>query len=156
MNIETERKFLVKDTSWKEGAEGVAYRQGYLSSHPERTVRVRTAGEKAYLTIKGKPVGASRSEFEYEIPHAEAERLLDQLCEKPLIEKIRYKILYAEMLWEVDEFSGDNTGLVVAEVELASEDQPVELPPWAGAEVTEDQRYYNSSLVGNPFSLWGK
>jgi adenylate cyclase len=156
MNIEIERKFLVKDTTWKEGAGGVTYRQGYLSSHPERTVRVRTAGGKGFLTIKGKSQGASRSEFEYGIPHDEATRLLDQLCEKPLIEKIRYKILYAGMLWEIDEFGGDNAGLVVAEVELTHEDQSIGLPPWVGTEVTEDPRYYNANLIRNPFSRWEK
>lgn len=156
MAIEIERKFLVTGTVWKEGSKGVEYRQGYLSSHPERTVRVRTAGEKGYLTIKGKSKGASRSEFEYEIPYGEAVDLLKELCEKPLIEKIRYKINFGGLIWEVDEFTGDNRGLVVAEVELTNEGQEVALPPWVGAEVTGDLRYYNSSLIRNPFSAWGK
>lgn len=154
MGVEIEKKFLVKGTGWKAGATGVHYRQGYLSSHPERTVRIRTVEEKGYLTIKGIAAGATRSEYEYEIPGADAAKLLAELCEKPIIEKVRYKIPYEGLLWEVDEFLGENAGLVVAEVELTHENQPVPLPPWAGAEVTADARYYNSNLFKNPYTRW--
>ena len=153
MGLEIERKFLVKDASWKGQVPGVSYRQGYLSRHRERTVRVRTAGEKAYLTIKGRSRGTVRSEYEYEIPHGEALELLT-LCEKPVIEKVRHRITYQGVVWEVDEFGGENQGLVVAEVELATENQTIQLPPWVGAEVTTEEKYYNSSLVRHPYSQW--
>jgi CYTH domain-containing protein len=156
MGVEIERKYLVQGTAWKEGAKGVHYRQGYLSSHRERTVRIRTAGDKGYLTIKGVATGAARPEYEYEIPYGEAVEMLQNLCEKPVIEKIRYKISYGGLLWEVDEFGGENQGLVVAEVELSDEGQSVPLPPWAGPEVTSDTRYYNANLFKNPYSKWGR
>lgn len=156
MGVEIEKKYLVKGNAWKVGAKGVQYRQGYLSSHPSRTVRIRTVEDKGYLTIKGIATGATRSEYEYEIPGAEATELLRDLCEKPIIEKIRYKIPYEGLLWEVDEFLGENAGLVVAEVELADENQPVPVPPWAGTEVTSDARYYNANLFKNPYSQWEK
>lgn len=151
MATEIERKFLVKNTSWKKGATGKSYRQGYLSSQPERTVRVRVAGRKGLLTVKGISRGASREEFEYPIPLADAEDLLRRLCERPLIEKTRYRVPYKGLIWEIDVFEGDNRGLVVAEVELKSERQKVPLPPWIGREVTDDARYYNSTLAQNPF-----
>ncbi|MBC7923011.1 MAG: CYTH domain-containing protein [Ferruginibacter sp.] len=154
MGLEIERKFLVKDASWKGEAAGVSYRQGYLSRHRDRTVRVRTAGEQAYLTIKGRSRGAVRSEYEYGIPYGEALELLTELCEKPLIEKVRYRITYQGVVWEVDEFGGENRGLVVAEVELATEEQAIPLPPWVGAEVTTEAKYYNSSLIRNPYARW--
>ncbi len=154
MGVEIERKYLVQGTSWKEGAKGVPYRQGYLSSHRERTVRIRTAGDKGYLTIKGVATGAVRPEYEYAIPHDEAAEMLTALCEQPVIEKIRYKIPFGGLLWEVDEFLGENKGLVVAEVELSDEGQLVTLPPWAGPEVTSDARYYNANLFKNPYSRW--
>ncbi len=154
MGLEIERKFLVKDNSWKQGAEGTYYRQGYLSSHPQRTVRVRTAGDKAFITIKGKSAGAVRSEYEYSIPYAEAIEMLSLLCEKPIIEKVRYRIPYKGLIWEVDEFGGENKGLVVAEVELTDEHQAPELPSWAGTEVTADPKYYNANLISHPFSAW--
>lgn len=154
MGKEIERKYLVTSKEWKELAKGTSYRQGYLSTVKERTVRVRTINDKGFLTIKGITVGASRAEFEYEIPAAEANAMLNDLCEKPLIEKNRYKIDYAGLTWEVDEFFGDNDGLVVAEVELTSEDQKIELPGWVGEEVTSDPRYFNSNLTKNPFKNW--
>lgn len=153
MGVEIERKFLVKDDSWRSGS-GVLYRQGYLSRHRERTVRVRIAGEKAYLTIKGLTTGATRKEYEYEIPIGDAEEMLDQLCEKPLIEKKRYQVCVAELVFEVDEFLGANQGLVVAEVELTHETQQIPVPDWLGTEVTGDPRYYNSNLSQHPFSEW--
>ncbi len=156
MGVEIERKYLVQGTAWKEGVTGVNYRQGYLSSHRERTVRIRTAGDKGYLTIKGIATGAARPEYEYEIPYGDAVEMLQNLCEKPVIEKVRYKISYGGLLWEVDEFGGENQGLVVAEVELSDEGQSVPLPPWAGTEVTSDVRYYNANLFKHPYSKWGR
>lgn len=154
MGIEIERKFLLTSTSWKELAPGTSYRQGYLNSTKERTVRVRTIDDKGFLTIKGLSVGATRIEYEYEIPVADAEHLLDDLCEKPLIEKNRYKITYGGFVWEVDEFFGENKGLIVAEIELESEDQSFDKPEWVGQEVTGDPRYFNSSLIKEPYSQW--
>ena len=154
MPTEIERKFLVKNDEWRQGATGVRYRQGYLCAEKERTVRVRTAGDKAYLTIKGLSQGASRAEYEYEIPAGEADEMLDSLCHRPLIEKVRYRIPAGDVVWEIDEFHGENAGLTVAEVELKLADQHVDLPPWAGQEVTGDARYYNANLVKNPYRLW--
>ncbi|MEA3412166.1 MAG: CYTH domain-containing protein [Pseudomonadota bacterium] len=153
MGTEIERKFLVSEGVWRE-ADATKYRQGYLSTVKERTVRVRTIRDKGYLTIKGITVGASRLEFEYEIPATDADELLDSLCEKPLIEKIRYKVDCGAHTWEVDEFFGENQGLIVAEVELESEDQPFERPEWVAGEVTTDSRYYNANLIKNPYSRW--
>lgn len=154
MGIEIERKFLLVGEAWKKLAQGVRYRQGYLSTSKESTVRVRTIENTGYLTVKGKSTGATRSEFEYEIPVEDANAMLDQLCAKPLIEKNRYKIDYQGFTWEVDEFFGENQGLVVAEVELENEDQFYAKPEWVGAEVTEDQRYFNSNLARNPYCSW--
>ncbi|MEW6708785.1 MAG: CYTH domain-containing protein [Candidatus Riflebacteria bacterium] len=154
MGKEIERKYLVKSDEFKKLAKGTSYRQGYLSTVKERTVRVRTIDDKGYLTIKGITVGASRVEYEYEIPAKEADDMLSNLCEKPLIEKNRYKIPFAGLTWEVDEFFGDNDGLIVAEVELESEDQKIEKPAWVGEEVTTDPRYFNSNLTKNPFKNW--
>jgi len=154
VGIEIERKFLVKGDAWKALDRGKAYRQGYLSIAKERTVRVRTVEDHGYITIKGPPTGASRAEYEYSIPIADAHEMLDRLCERPLIEKVRRKIPYKGLTWEVDEFAGENAGLIVAEVELTAADQHVDLPDWVGQEVTEDRRYSNSSLVKNPYSRW--
>lgn len=153
MGVEIERKFLVKGKPWSPG-QGACYRQGYLSTDPERTVRVRIADGQGYLTIKGASQGAYRVEFEYPVPLADAEQLLEQLCPKPQIEKVRYRIAYAGQVWDVDEFLGDNLGLVLAEIELEHEDQEVELPPWVGQEVTGDSRYYNAYLAEHPVSCW--
>ena len=154
MGIEIERKFLLTGTTWKNLAPGTSYRQGYLNSIKERTVRVRTIDDKGFLTIKGISVGATRVEYEYEIPFDDAENLLNELCEKPIIEKNRYKITHGGFVWEVDEFFGENEGLVVAEIELESEDQTFEKPEWVGVEVTGDPRYFNSNLIKNPFLKW--
>jgi len=156
MPIEIERKFLVSADSWRQGATGTLFRQGYLCTDPERTVRVRLAGDRGTLTIKGKTEGISRAEFEYPIPAAEAADLLDRLCLLPLIEKKRYRVEHAGKTWEIDEFFGDNEGLILAEVELESADAQVELPSWVGREVSDDPRYYNANLVQHPFSRWGK
>lgn len=154
MGVEIERKFLVKGDDWRTLGEPVLLRQGYLSSHAERTVRVRIEGERAVLTIKSKNVGAARGEWEYPIPVAEAAELLDRLCERPLIEKYRRRIPYAGFVWEVDEFLGENAGLVVAEIELPAEDAAFDKPDWAGEEVTHDLRYLNSRLIKQPYSTW--
>ncbi len=154
MATEIERKFLVVSDSWRAGAKGKVYRQGYLSTHKERTVRVRIAGDEAFLTIKGLTVGASRAEYEYEIPVQEAAEMLDRLCEQPLIEKTRYKVEHAGYTWEIDEFDGVNKGLIVAEVELPSEEVVFDKPAWAGEDVTDDRRYFNSNLIAHPFTTW--
>ena len=152
--MEIERKFLVKSDEWRALADGVLYRQGYLNSVKERTVRIRTVGDKAFLTIKGITVGATRVEYEYEIPTSECNAMLDGLAEKPIIEKKRYKIKFFNLTWEVDEFFGENDGLIVAEVELTSEHQTFEKPSWVGEEVTSDPRYFNSNLISHPYSKW--
>ncbi len=154
MAKEIERKFLVTGDEWRKGAVGSVYRQGYLCRTPERTVRVRLAAGRGFVTIKGKTTGAVRDEFEYEIPAADAEAMLTDLCEKPLIEKTRYLVKHAGLTWEIDEFHGDNAGLIVAEVELQAADQRITKPAWVGREVTDDPRYYNASLVIRPFNTW--
>ncbi|MDC8785968.1 CYTH domain-containing protein [Roseateles koreensis] len=154
MGFEIERKFLVTADAWKQAA-GRRFSQGYLSRDPARTVRVRVVGEQAWLTIKGRNAGASRAEYEYEIPVADGREML-ALCDGPLIDKIRHVIHFAGMDWEVDEFLGANAGLIVAEIELASADQAFEAPPWLGAEVTEDTRYFNSQLATHPYASWTK
>jgi len=151
---EIERKFLVAGEDWRALARGTRYRQGYLSTVKERTVRVRTIDDKGFLTIKGITVGATRSEYEYEIPAADADEMLDDLCEQPIIEKNRYEIPLAGVTWEVDEFLGVNDGLIVAEVELQSEDQSFPKPDWIGEEVTDDPKYFNANLIARPFSTW--
>ena len=153
MALEIERKFLPAGDGWRALGTPLLLRQGYLSSDPARVVRVRVEGDQAYLTIKGKSVGATRGEWEYPIPLADANELL-ALCEQPLVEKHRRRIEFAGNVWEVDEFLGANQGLVVAEIELASEDQPFDKPEWIGEEVTHDKRYYNSNLARRPFSSW--
>lgn len=155
MGREIERKFLVVSDAYRQGAEPVRFRQGYLSTDPGRTVRVRVAGHKAFLTVKGPAVGFSREEYEYEIPLSDADSMLDRLCSRPLIDKHRFKVPFGGFLWEVDEFHAENEGLVVAEIELPSVDAFFPIPPWAGKEVTSDHRYANSSLVRVPFSRWG-
>ena len=155
MGTEIERKFLVRDRSVLRGVIGIAYRQGYLSLDPVRTVRIRQAGDHAYVTIKGRAQGAARAEFEYEIPPEDVADLL-ALCQRPLIEKTRHRIDHAGLTWEVDVFEGDNGGLIVAEVELPSADTTVEIPAWVGDEVTADARYYNANLVSHPFCDWDR
>lgn len=154
MAKEIERKYLVNGLEWKNLAKGTEYRQGYLSTVKERTVRVRTIDNAGYLTIKGISTGATRLEYEYEISVADAHEMLDKLCERPLIEKKRYKIEYSGLIWEVDEFFGENEGLIVAEVELEDENQEIRKPEWIGKEVTGDPRYFNSNLSKNPYKKW--
>ncbi len=156
MATEIERKFLVRREAWPADAvAGVRYRQGYLASFPLPVVRVRVAGDRGYLTIKGRTSGIAREEFEYPIPLADAEQMLDTLCATPLIEKVRYRVPYAGFTWEVDAFEGANAGLLLAEVELPAADAPVKLPPWVGREVSDDPRYFNANLVVHPFAEWG-
>ena len=154
MGVEIERKYMLAGDAWRALGQPVLLRQGYLSSDPERTVRVRVEGATGTVTIKGRSVGATRGEWEYAIPLADANELLERLCEQPLVEKYRRRIEFAGHVWEVDEFIGANQGLVVAEIELASEDQPFEKPDWVGAEVSGDARYYNANLIRHPFSQW--
>jgi adenylate cyclase len=156
MATETERKFLLKDDSWNTGVVGTEYKQGYLVSSPERTARIRIAGETGYITIKGPGIEGSlaRPEYEYEIPLADAEEMFTNLCEPEKIEKTRYKIPFENHVWEVDVFHGTNEGLIMAEVELVDEHEEVILPPWIGNEVSDDPRYFNSKLAKNPFTTW--
>lgn len=154
MACEIERKFLPANEGWRGLAEPVVIRQGYLCTGGPCAVRVRIAGQTAFLTLKAARSGLCRQEFEYSLPVQEARTILDSLALRPLIEKLRYRIPFAGLTWEVDEFQGDNQGLVIIEVELEHENQPFERPPWVGEEVSHDQRYYNVSLVSNPFRNW--
>lgn len=154
MPTEIERKFLVVGDAWRTLGKGTVYCQGYLVARADRTVRVRIAGDQAFLTIKGASQGISRSEFEYSIPVEEAHQILETLCDRPLIQKTRYKIEWDGLLWEVDEFEGENKGLIMAEVELKDADQTVSRPPWIGEEVSHDARYFNANLMQFPYSQW--
>ena len=154
MAIEIEHKYLVKAGLWHPDGAGQVYRQGYLSSAKDRVVRVRIAGDRGFLTIKGSSDGLSRLEFEYPVPLADAAVMLDTLCERPIIEKTRHREMFAGRLWEIDVFHGDNDGLIVAEVEVADAADIVIPPPWAGLEVSDDPRYFNNNLAGKPFKTW--
>ncbi|MFA4839712.1 MAG: CYTH domain-containing protein [Candidatus Neomarinimicrobiota bacterium] len=156
MSKEIERKFLVVSGEYKSKGIAERYVQGYLCSLPERIVRMRIVGERAFLTIKGKMVGISRDEYEYEIPLNDAREILDKLCEKPLIEKDRYAVTVDGLVWVVDEFHGENEGLTVAELELKDEHQPFARPDWIGREVTGVPRYFNSNLTAYPFNRWSE
>jgi adenylate cyclase len=155
MGIEIERKFLVDHVRWEELEKslGEFYRQGYLLTDPQKTIRIRQTSDKGFLTIKGISVGAVRAEYEYEIPFDEAKELLDQFSVAEL-SKMRYKIPIGNHVWEVDVFSGKNLGLIVAEIELKSEDETFDLPDWIDREVTGEEKYYNSNLVLEPYSDW--
>jgi len=154
MSLEIERKYLVKTGLWRPAGAGVRYRQGYLSLVKERLVRVRIAGNRGFLTIKGVATGISRLEFEYPIPREDAAVLLEELCERPLIEKTRHREMVAGKTWEIDVFHGDNDGLVLAEIEITSPAERVALPPWVGDEVSNDPRYFNNNLVAHPYKQW--
>lgn len=154
MPLETERKFLLCSDAWRQGAVGKIYRQGYISTRP--TVRIRIAGDQGFITLKGSPTGFSRAEYEYEIPVLHAAEMLETLCQKPIIVKTRYRVKYAGHIWELDEFEGENAGLIVAEIELESPNTPFERPDWLGEEVTHDLRYTNSNLLSYPYSRWEK
>lgn len=157
MATEIERKFLLTHSGWRtqngEPVQGVRFTQGYLNRDKARTVRVRVAGSQGFLTIKGVSNGATRLEFDYPVPLADAQALL-ALCDGPLIDKTRHTLTLDGAVWEVDEFHGDNAGLVVAEIELTSEDQPFARPDWLGEEVTHDPRYFNSNLATKPYAQW--
>lgn len=155
MAVEIEHKYLVKLEEWTKvrTTKFTEIKQGYLQTDPNKTIRVRTKGNQAYITIKGKAVGASRLEFEYEIPLADAKELLDKFCSN-LIEKVRYYLIHDGKTWEIDVFTGLNAGLIVAEIELNSEDETYTLPNWVGDNVTNDVRYANSNLSVTPFSKW--
>lgn len=154
MGQEIERKFLVTATTYRDLAKGTHYKQGYLNSQKERVVRVRTIDETGFMTVKGLTKGATRLEYEYEIPAKDADELLELLCEQPIIDKHRFKVPMDGFVWEIDEFHGENEGLTVAEIELASEDQTFNKPDWIGEEVTGDPRFYNSNLIANPYTKW--
>ena len=155
MPTEIERKFLVNKQKWEKSNKGTAhlYRQGYILTDPGKTIRIRLADGKGFITIKGRSTGASRPEYEYTIPENDASELLDQFC-SAVISKTRYKVRIGGKQWEVDEFSGDNQGLITAEIELSSEDEIFELPEWVEREITGDARYYNSNLSLNPYRNW--
>lgn len=154
LGVEIERKFLVRGDGWRARTTPVAIRQGYLCTQQGTAVRVRRRGQEAFLTIKGGKNGLARVEYEYPIPAADADEMLDALCRRPLIEKTRHMVRFDGVTWEVDEFAGDNAGLIIAEVELTSAEQTVALPPWAGREVSDDARFLNVNLVARPVSAW--
>ena len=155
MGIEIERKFLVKDDSWRGGVESETHiMQGYLSDNPSATVRVRVKGDKGFLTIKGRGHGLVRPEYEYEIPIADAKPMLRELSISAVVDKVRYRVRSGAHVWDLDVFSGENAGLVMAEVELDSEGEAFELPAWSGDEVTGDARYYNANLAKHPYLHW--
>jgi adenylate cyclase len=148
MSIEIERKFLVRNPRWRLGASpGRKLRQGYISRTPDASVRVRVDAGKATITVKGPRAGLARPEYEYEVPLAEAEAMLRMLCAKPLVEKVRHRVEHDGLIWDVDVYSGEAAGLVIAEVELERADQPISLPDWVGREVTHDPLYRNSALA---------
>ena len=154
MAKEIERKFLVFGDRWRQLAEGMEYRQGYLQRQNKRTVRVRIAGDRGFLTIKGETRGVTRLEYEYPIPKDDALEMLANLCDHPQIQKKRYHIVHEGFKWDVDEFFGDNAGLIVAEIELRSPTEAFPKPDWIGVEVSGLSRYYNASLVSYPYSQW--
>jgi adenylate cyclase len=153
---EIERKFLTAGNGWRKGAKRSRLRQGYLLAGKEKSVRVRLEGGRGTVTIKGRARGLVRAEYEYAIPARDARELLDRLCEKPLIEKARFRVRFGGLVWEIDEFSGNNRGLIVAEVELKSAAQKIVLPPWVGKEVTRDPRYLNANLFKHPYRRWAR
>lgn len=158
MAVEIERKFLVKQNAWQlfkqnHNLTGEKFCQGYLTES-ETTVRIRIKGDTGWITVKGKTEGLSRLEFEYQIPVTDAEQMLNELCHKPLIEKQRFIYRNGSDVWEVDEFEGENAGLIVAEIELPAEDADFERPEWLGEEVSDDTRYFNACLARNPYSQW--
>lgn len=155
MGVEIERKFLLLNDDWRnEAGEPVRFRQGYLVGSEKSSVRVRIEGDRAFLNIKSATLGIQRQEYQYPVPIEDAEKILDELCDKPLIEKKRFFIQKNNHTWEIDEFSGDNQGLVVAEIELTSEDESFDRPTWLGKEVSDDKRYYNVCLVKHPYKDW--
>jgi CYTH domain-containing protein len=157
MPVEIERKFLVRNDAWKTRAViGTNYVQGYIIASARKAVRIRIAGKRAFVSFKGKITAVRRKEFEYEIPSSEAREMLAFFCARPPVEKIRYRVKSGGKMWEVDEFLGENEGLVVAEIELEREDEYFEIPEWVGEEVTRDSRYLGMNLYKQPFKTWTK
>lgn len=155
MGTEIERKFTLKNALWRQNvSKSQRYVQGYLAGNERTSVRVRIAGDTANINIKSATLGIYRQEYEYDIPLDDAEKMLEDLCEKPLIDKVRHIVIHAGKTWEIDEFSGDNHGLIVAEIELDAEDEAFDLPDWADEDVSHDKRYYNVCLVKHPFKDW--
>ena len=155
MALEIEHKFLLKNNDWKKDInKSIKYKQGYLISDSKRSVRIRTSDNKAWLNIKSATIGSQRHEFEYEIPFTQGEEILNTLCEKPLIEKTRYLVPYNLHIWEIDVFTGDNEGLIVAEIELTQVGEHFSKPEWIDKEVTDDLRYYNNQLCKHPYKNW--
>ncbi len=154
MGIEIERKFLVTGNEWREGAQSLACRQGYLAVGPPASVRVRVMGDRAMLNIKEATLEIARAEFEYEIPLEDAHEMLNHHCAGRVVDKTRHLVDFAGHRWEIDEFSGANQGLIVAEIELDSVGEAFQRPPWLGAEVSGDPRYLNSNLAISPFTAW--
>lgn len=155
MALEIEHKFLVTNNSWRQAVKSYTkYKQGYLSSQPTSSIRVRISDQNAWLNIKSATIGNSRLEFEYEIPINDAELIIATLCGKPLVEKTRYFIPIDNHVWEIDEFEGDNIGLIVAEIELQESGEFFSKPDWLGEEVTQDLRYYNNNLAKHPYKNW--
>ncbi len=155
MAIEIERKFLLANENWRDFvSQSVIYKQGYLSSQPTSSIRVRISDKHAWLNIKSATIGTQRAEYEYEIPLSDAQEILNTLCLKPVIEKTRHFVTHETHLWEIDEFEGENVGLIVAEIELNSVDEIFAKPEWLGEEVTHDIRYYNNNLAREPYSKW--
>jgi adenylate cyclase len=154
MGLEIERKFLVKDSSYKKGAKKIFIRQGFLNDDLSRLVRIRITGEKAFITIKGPSEGMVRREFEYSILKEDAEVMIRDMCIPPPLIKNRFMVEFTGLTWEIDEFLGENEGLVVAEVEIPRTDYELIIPPWVGVEVTGQTRYYNASLVKFPYKSW--
>lgn len=155
MALEVEHKFLLANENWRQEIErSELFRQGYLSSQPTSSIRVRICEHRAWLNIKSATIGTHRLEYEYEIPLVDAQEILSHLCQKPLIEKTRHYVRHGNNLWEIDEFEGANQGLIVAEIELDEIGQPFDIPAWLGAEVTDDLRYYNNNLALHPYSEW--
>jgi adenylate cyclase len=155
MALEIERKFLVSSNDWRDQVSSrVLMRQGYLSAGSRCSIRARITDDKAWLNLKAKRSGMTRLEYEYPIPRSDADEILRELCDGPLIEKYRHEIILGPHVWEIDEFMGDNAGLIVAEIELGSEQEPFDRPHWLGREVTNDERYYNFNLAVRPYREW--
>lgn len=155
MAIEIEKKFLLANDDWRKFvSRSSRYVQGYMGSNRNCSIRVRIEDDEAHLNIKSATLGITRKEYDYVIPVSDAHEILATLCDKPLIEKTRYYVEHQDHTWEIDVFSGENEGLVVAEVELEDADEEISLPDWAGADVSDDPRYYNVCLISNPYKTW--
>ncbi len=155
MADEIEHKFLLANNEWKKNIQqSLEYKQGYMISDHKRSVRIRISNNKAWLNIKSATIGNFRKEYEYEIPLEDGQEILNTLCEKPIIEKTRHLVTHKQHTWEIDVFKGDNAGLIIAEVELQSIDEPFSKPSWVGREVTEERKYYNNALCKNPYNNW--